>query len=90
MENGFEFMNIHYVVTVVAVLLLLIFAIISFFKPQNLIFQIWYVVVVSFCCGIISSVVLINFTSKSAVIWPLFIMIHVAGKANDIRKHLSR
>jgi len=90
MENAFEFMNILYVATVLAILVLLIFAILSFLKPQDALFQVWYVVAATFCCGFISSVILINYSSKSAVIWPLLIMTHVLGKAIEIRKILRR
>lgn len=88
MENGFEFINILYVTAVSAVLALLIFAVISFLKPQNLKFQIWYILIASFACGIIASVVLINFSSKSALIWPVLFMIHVVNKAMEIKKLL--
>jgi hypothetical protein len=90
MENVFEFINILYVATILVILVLLIFAIISFIKPQDVLFQVWYIIAATFCCGFLSSVILINYSSKSAIIWPILIMTHVLGKALELRKQLRR
>lgn len=81
-------MNIAYIVSIVSVLFLLAFSALSFFRSQDLRFQLWFVLVASINIGILSSLILVNYTSKSALIWPGLLLIFVISKVLEIRKHL--
>ncbi|MEI6596132.1 MAG: hypothetical protein WCO28_11265 [Bacteroidota bacterium] len=82
-------MNIGYTTAIISVLLLLIFGILSFIKTRDIKFQVIYIVVASFNIGIISSIILINYDNKSALIWPILFLFHVASKAREIMKDLN-
>lgn len=83
-------MNIAYVTAIISVLVLLVFAILSFVKARDLRFQVAYIVVASFHIGVIVSMILINYSSKSAMVWPCLLLIHVATKAMEIARALRR
>lgn len=82
-------MNIAYVTSIISVLILLIFAILSFVYARNIRFQVVYIVVASFTIGVICSIILINYDNKSALIWPALFLLHVINKGNEIRKLLK-
>lgn len=82
-------MNIGYITAIISVLLLLIFGILSFIKTRDIKFQVIYIVVASFSIGIISSIILINYDNKSALIWPVLFLFHVASKAREVMKELN-
>ncbi len=82
-------MNIGYTTAIISVLLLLIFGILSFIKTRDIKFQVIYIVVASFNIGIISSIILINYDNRSALIWPILFLFHVASKAREIMKDLN-
>lgn len=81
-------MNTAYLVSIIAVLLLLVFAVLSFTKSNEPRFQLLYVVVATFNIGILVSVILINYSSQSALIWPAFLMLHVLNKVKEIYRRL--
>jgi uncharacterized membrane protein YfcA len=81
-------MDIAYIVTISCVLILLIFSALSFFQSQNLRFQLWYILVAGINIGILTSLILVNYTSKSALIWPGLLLVFVVNKVLEIRKYL--
>ena len=81
-------MDIGYITAISSLLLLLISAILSFIKTRDIKFQLIYIVVATFNIGVISSIVLINFESKSAVIWPILFLFHVISKVREVMKEL--
>ena len=81
-------MDIGYITAIGSLLLLLISAILSFIKTRDIKFQVIYIVVATFNIGVISSIVLINFESKSAVIWPILFLFHVISKVREVMKEL--
>ncbi len=82
-------MNIGYITAIISVLLLLIFGILSFIKTRDIKFQVIYIVVASFSIGVISSIILINYDNKSALIWPVLFLFHVASKVREVMKELN-
>jgi hypothetical protein len=83
-------MNIAYVTAIISVLLLLVFAALSFIKSKDLRFQLIYIAVASFNIGIIVSIILINYSSKSALIWPGLFLVHVGSKIMEVMKELKK
>jgi uncharacterized membrane protein YfcA len=81
-------MDIANIVTISSVLILLIFSAFSFFQSQNLRFQLWFILVASLNIGILTSLILVNYSSKSAMIWPLLLLLFVINKVMEIRKYL--
>ncbi len=81
-------MDIAYIVTISCVLILLIFSALSFFQSQNLRFQLWYILVAGINIGILTSLILVNYTSKSALIWPALLLVFIVNKVLEIRKYL--
>jgi len=81
-------MNIAYIVSIAAILFLLIFMALSFFKSQDLKIQLWFVVVATFNVGILTSLILVNYSSKSALIWPALLLIFILNRVLEIKKHL--
>lgn len=81
-------MNIAYIVSIISVLLLLVFAVLSFIKANNLRFQLIYIVVACFNIGVLTSVILINYSSQSALIWPALLLFQVINKVREIYKEL--
>ena len=81
-------MDIAYLVTISSVLILLIFSALSFFQSQNLKFQLWFILVAGINIGILTSLILVNYTSKSALIWPALLLIFIINKVLEIRKYL--
>ncbi|MCE2739885.1 MAG: hypothetical protein LW669_00210 [Sphingobacteriales bacterium] len=81
-------MNIAYIVAIISVLLLLVFAALSFSKSDNLRFQLIYVVVATFNIGVLVSIITINYNSQSALIWPALLLLHVINKVREIYKLL--
>jgi len=81
-------MNIGYITAIVSVLLLLIFAVLSFIKVKDIKFQVIYIVVATFNIGVISSIILINYDNKSALIWPVLFLFHVISKVREVIKEL--
>lgn len=79
-------MNIVYVTAIISILFLFVFAALSFIKASNLRFQLVYIVVATFCIGILTSIILVNYDNKSAVIWPVLFLIHVISKVKEIMK----
>ncbi len=82
-------MNIAYITAIISVLFLLIFAILSFMKSRDMRFQILYIAVASFNIGVIVSIILINYSSKSALIWPGLFMVHIGSKVAEVIKELK-
>ncbi len=82
-------MNIGYITAIISVLLLLIFAILSFIKTRDIKFQVIYIVVATFNIGVISSIILINYDAKSALIWPILFLFHVISKAREVIKNID-
>jgi uncharacterized membrane protein YfcA len=70
------------------VLILLIFSALSFFQSQNLRFQLWFILIAGINIGILTSLILINYTSKSALIWPGLLLVFIINKVLEIRKYL--
>ncbi|MEI6507709.1 MAG: hypothetical protein WCO54_04445 [Bacteroidota bacterium] len=83
-------MNIVYITSIISVLLLLVFIILSIVKTNSLSFQIIYIVVAAFNIGVITSLILINYSNKSAMIWPVLLFMHVISKTITLRKHLKQ
>jgi hypothetical protein len=81
-------MNIAYIVSIISVLLLLVFAALSFAYASNPRFQLIYVVVATLNIGILVSIILINYTSQSALVWPALLFLHVVNKVRDLYKML--
>jgi hypothetical protein len=81
-------MNIAYIVAIISVLLLLVFAALSFSKSDNLRFKLIYVVVATFNIGVLVSIITINYNSQSALIWPALLLLHVINKVREIYKLL--
>ena len=81
-------MNIAYVTAIFSVLLLLVFAVLSFIKVRDLRFQVIYIVVAAFNIGVISSIILINYDNKSALIWPALFLIQVVSKVREVTRSL--
>ncbi|MFY8110356.1 MAG: hypothetical protein ACOVO9_15255 [Bacteroidia bacterium] len=81
-------MDIAYIVTISSVLILLIFSALSFFQSQNLRFQLWFILIAGINIGILTSLILINYTSKSALIWPGLLLVFIINKVLEIRKYL--
>ncbi|MDP3929596.1 MAG: hypothetical protein Q8R57_11285 [Bacteroidota bacterium] len=81
-------MNIAYIVAISSVLLLLIFAVLSFTKTDNMRFQLIYVVVATFNIGVLASIITINYSNQSALIWPALLLLHVINKVREIYKLL--
>ena len=81
-------MNIAYIVAIISVLLLLVFAALSFSKSDNLRFQLIYVVVATFNIGVLVSIITINYNNQSALIWPALLLLHVINKVREIYKLL--
>jgi len=82
-------MNIAYITAILSVLLLLVFALLSFIKANNRKFQLIYIIVSTFCIGIITSIIIINYDNKSAAIWPALFLIHVISKARELMKSID-
>ncbi|MCG9880580.1 MAG: hypothetical protein MH472_08275 [Bacteroidia bacterium] len=81
-------MNIAYIVAIISVLFLLVFAALSFTKSDNMRFQLIYVVVATFNIGILVSIITINYNNQSALIWPVLLFLHVINKVREIYKML--
>ncbi|MCF8253934.1 MAG: hypothetical protein K9H61_01085 [Bacteroidia bacterium] len=81
-------MNIAYIVSIISVLLLLVFAALSFAYANNPRFQLIYIVVATFNIGILVSIILINYTSQSALVWPALLFLHVVNKVRDLYRML--
>ena len=82
-------MNIAYIVSILVVLLLLVTGILSFIKSSDLKIQLLYIVVASFAVGVFTSIILFNLQTKSTLIWPGLILVHVITKIREFYKHLS-
>jgi hypothetical protein len=82
-------MNIAYTVSIISVLLLLVFAILSFTNTNNPRFQLLYIVVATFNIGVLVSIILVNYSAQSALIWPALLFIHVINKVRELYKLLS-
>jgi hypothetical protein len=83
-------MNIAYVTAIISILALLIFAVLSFIKARDMRFQVAYIVVASLNIGVIISMILVNYSSKSALVWPCLLLLHVVNKAAEIAKALKK
>jgi len=81
-------MNIIYISAIISILLLLTFTALSFIKSNDYKIQLIYIVVATFNIGIISSIILINYNNKSALIWPGLFLIHVINKVRELMKML--
>ena len=81
-------MNIAYVTAIFSVLLLLVFAVLSFIKARDLRFQVIYIVVATFNIGVISSIILINYDNRSALVWPALFLIQVVSKVREVIKNI--
>jgi hypothetical protein len=82
-------MNIAYITAIFSVLVLLVFAVLSFLRADNLKFQVIYIAVATFCSGILASIILVNYDTKSAVIWPVLFLVHVMSKVREVMKNLD-
>lgn len=82
-------MNIAVITTIFSVIMLLIFTALSLIKTQNMLLQLVFVVVASFNIGVISCIILVNYESKSALIWPGLFVIMLVNKVIEISKNLS-
>jgi hypothetical protein len=81
-------MNIAYIVSIISVLLLLIFAVLSFTNTNNPRFQLIYIVVATFNIGVLVSIIVVNYTGQSALIWPVLLLIHVINKVRELYRFL--
>ncbi|MCF8428837.1 MAG: hypothetical protein K9G64_01790 [Bacteroidia bacterium] len=81
-------MNIAIITTIFSVIMLLIFTGLSLIKTQNITLQLVSVVVTSFCIGIITCIILVNYDNKSALIWPGLFVIMIINKVIEINKNL--
>jgi hypothetical protein len=68
--------------------MLLIFTGLSLVKTQNMTLQLVSVVVSAFCIGIITSIIIVNYDNKSALIWPGLFVIMIINKVIEINKNL--
>ncbi|OYU97112.1 MAG: hypothetical protein CFE21_02140 [Bacteroidetes bacterium B1(2017)] len=81
-------MNIAYLVSIISVLLLLVFAVLSFSKADNPRFQLLYIVVATFNIGVLVCIIIVNYSSQSALIWPGLLFIHVLNKCRELYRLL--
>lgn len=81
-------MNIAYLVSIISVLLLLVFSVLSFVYAARPGFQLVYIVIATFNIGILVSIILVNYSSQSALIWPALLFLHVLNKCRDLYKLL--
>lgn len=81
-------MNIAVITAIFSVIMLLIFTALSLIKTQNMVLQLVFVVVASFNIGVISCIILVNYESKSALIWPSLFVIMLVNKVIEISKNL--
>jgi hypothetical protein len=81
-------MNIAVITAIFSVIMLLIFTALSLIKTQNMVLQLVFVVVASFNIGVISCIILVNYESKSALIWPGLFVIMLVNKVIEISKNL--
>jgi len=81
-------MNIAVITAIFSVIMLLIFTALSLLKTQNMRLQLVFVVVASFNIGVISCIILVNYESKSALIWPGLFVIMLVNKVIEISKNL--
>ncbi len=81
-------MNIAVITAIFSVIMLLIFTALSLLKTQNMMLQLVFVVVASFNIGVISCIILVNYESKSALIWPGLFVIMLVNKVIEISKNL--
>jgi hypothetical protein len=81
-------MNIAVITAIFSVIMLLIFTALSLLKTQNMVLQLVFVVVASFNIGVISCIILVNYESKSALIWPGLFVIMLVNKVIEISKNL--
>ncbi len=84
-----QYMNIAYLVSIISVLVLLIFAVLSFLNSHNIKFQLIYIVVATFNIGVLVSIILVNYSNESALIWPILLLMHVLIKARELYRILS-
>jgi len=68
--------------------MLLIFTGLSLIKTQNITLQLVSVVVITFCIGIITCIIIVNYDNKSALIWPGLFVIMIINKVIEINKNL--
>ena len=73
---------------IISLTLLLVSAIVSFIKSNNLRIQLIYVVIASFSIGVFTSIILLNYSSKAALVWPVLFFLHVINKAKELLKNL--
>ncbi|MFA9212241.1 MAG: hypothetical protein ACEQSR_00140 [Candidatus Methylacidiphilales bacterium] len=81
-------MNIAVITAIFSVIMLLIFTALSLLKTQNMVLQLVFVVVAAFNIGVISCIILVNYESKSALIWPGLFVIMLINKVIEISKNL--
>ena len=81
-------MNIAYIVSIISVLLLLVFAVLSFTNANSPRFQLLYIVVATLNIGILVSIIIVNYASQSALVWPALLFIHVIIKVRELYRML--
>jgi hypothetical protein len=81
-------MNIAIITTIFSVIMLLIFTGLSLIKTQNITLQLVSVVVIAFCIGTITCIIIVNYDNKSALIWPGLFVIMIINKVIEINKNL--